>query len=369
MASLRWRIVNYITRTWLLKSNIYYKHLIHALRKQGTTKRIWLFGIPTSSNLGDQAQTMCTLRWFGTYDPVCAVCCYSTRELSAVNWRLLNRLREFVKPDEMIFFQSGYNLTDRYPQQEEMHRAVVRAFPENRFVFLPQTLSFQKPLNTNEFVRTSEHTYAGKRILLLCRDKKSLDLAQRAFPDIPALAFPDIVTTLIGERECTNQRDGILLCLREDLEKAMTDDERETLVKGVRKIGKTKQMDTTLEWPNAYFISKKREKYICKMIGEFAKVRAVITDRYHGLIFSLCAGTPVVLLKTTDHKITEGLHWFGGELRDMIAFADTAEQAIELVRKQSRRAGVFMPRNSFNALYYDRLKGIIEAELEMKNEK
>lgn len=46
--------------------------------------------------------------------------------------------------------------------------------------------------------------------------------------------------------------------------------------------------------------------------------KVVITDRYHGTIFSLIANTPVIIIKSTDHKVTTGADWFKGIYDDYV---------------------------------------------------
>ena len=58
-----------------------------------------------------------------------------------------------------------------------------------------------------------------------------------------------------------------------------------------------------------------------------------ITDRYHGTIFSLCAGTPVIILKTTDHKVTTGADWFKGVYDDYVYVAKDLDDAYSLCQK------------------------------------
>ena len=38
--------------------------------------------------------------------------------------------------------------------------------------------------------------------------------------------------------------------------------------------------------------------------------RVVVTDRYHGVIFSVITHTPVIVFKSYDTKISAGIRWF-----------------------------------------------------------
>ena len=49
---------------------------------------------------------------------------------------------------------------------------------------------------------------------------------------------------------------------------------------------------------------------ILRWLDFIASHDAVVTDRFHGLIFSTIARRPCVLLPTGNHKITAALEWF-----------------------------------------------------------
>ncbi|WP_082026255.1 polysaccharide pyruvyl transferase family protein [Prevotella pectinovora] len=43
------------------------------------------------------------------------------------------------------------------------------------------------------------------------------------------------------------------------------------------------------------------------ILQQFAKYQVVITDRYHGTIFSQIVNTPVIVISSTDHKLRSGV--------------------------------------------------------------
>ena len=52
-----------------------------------------------------------------------------------------------------------------------------------------------------------------------------------------------------------------------------------------------------------------REWRIKEMLNLFGSHEVVLTDRYHGVIFSALTRTPCVTLGINGHKITSGLDW------------------------------------------------------------
>ena len=70
-----------------------------------------------------------------------------------------------------------------------------------------------------------------------------------------------------------------------------------------------------------------REEILNDKWNQFARYKVVITDRYHGTIFALIAGTPVIVLSSTDHKLSSGVTWFPKEFGKMVSFANDLDEA------------------------------------------
>lgn len=59
--------------------------------------------------------------------------------------------------------------------------------------------------------------------------------------------------------------------------------------------------------------------------------RLVITDRYHGAIFSQIVSTPTIVLSSADHKLSSGVKWFPKEqFTNYIAYANDLDEAYQL---------------------------------------
>ena len=58
------------------------------------------------------------------------------------------------------------------------------------------------------------------------------------------------------------------------------------------------------------FIVRNTEEIVTEKIKEFSSYDLIITDLYHGMIFSVIANTPVVVLPSSDHKISSGVQFF-----------------------------------------------------------
>lgn len=307
--------------------------------------KIFIMAHPTHPNLGDQAQLMCTESWLkdnfpkhhvfniGTFTRT--LCIY--KPLGAVFYSFLFLcsyciLKLKVRKSDLFIGHSGYLMIDHH-QGWKMFTDVIRFFPNNRVVIFPQTINFYTP-----FIRkyVSEVFNKSRNVVLMCRDEVSFKNAETLFPNIKIMLMPDIVTTLVGRKRFENDRNGVLFCLRNDLEAFYKEKDLNDLI--IKFQGKPiKRIDTTLDVTDSYMRSHRNE-LIWSTIEDFSKFQVVITDRYHGTIFAVIAGTPVVVLNSTDHKLSSGVKWFPEEFSDMVFFANDLEEAYsissELVSKK-----------------------------------
>lgn len=330
------------------------------LESEVAEQNIWLLGIPRSMNLGDQAQVMCSERIFQEQFPGYKIHEYDSQELMKNGCMLLDCIASLVRERDLVFFQSGYNLTDMYPFQEEMHREVVRRIKDNRIVFLPQTISFQEPYSKNTFVAESLSLYQENgNVSLMCRDETSLDIARQALPGIRKRAFPDVVTSMVGRTDLgDSKREGVLLCVRHDEEGVLGESDMAKLRQSLENVSDVEQIDTTVDEPSQFFIRRDRKKYVFKMLDVFRSKRVVVTDRYHGLIFALVADTPAVLIRTIDHKLTGGVRWLPNEMLEHIKFATSIEEAADIAHRLAEHSQ-YQNTDFFYENYYRHLKSVV----------
>lgn len=328
-----------------------------------TQKRIWYFCVPTHSNLDDQAQACCIEKYFRKFFSDHIVFKLSNNAFDFYEEKILMILKEKIKETDLIFFQSGYTFTGIHPY-ENMHRKIVENFPYNKIVFLPQTVKFK-----NQKILENVQNFYGKydNIYFFARDKISYDIYKSIFPEHRNVhCFPDIVTTEIGNYDFNNnERNGILLCVRNDVEKLYSFQEISLFKEKLQKIAKVSLSDTNSETKENSL--KEYWKKIEETIDDYAQYQVIITDRYHGTIFALIANTPVIILKTTDHKVVTGADWFEGVYEDYVYVVNDLEEASQVAQQIVTGFEYRKLPSYFKEKYYDRLKDIIEYG-ELKND-
>ena len=134
-----------------------------------------------------------------------------------------------------------------------------------------------------------------------------------------------------GQYKFTNQRDKIFLCTRNDGEKLYSDEELLVLKKQLQTLAPVFMGDTQGK-ENYKMIRSNLKFYIEREIEKYSHYKLTITDRYHGTIFSLIAGTPVIIIKTNDHKVVTGADWFKDVYEGSIFVAKDLNDAYRIAK-------------------------------------
>ncbi len=287
---------------------------------------IFYLGIPEHNNLGDIAQTFCTCRWIN--DNFHEANLLKVRTKATHDKKFIEFLSHSIRPNDIVIFQSGY--CSRYKNPDHiMHKHIASCFPNARLVILPQTV---KLLNQKDVLETKDIFSKCENLTFICRDKQSFESAKAFTTESQRELFPDIVTSLIGKFPVhQSKRSGALICVRNDDEKFYSDEEIKILRnKLIPVFGKVDIRDTNSNYSVQYTYDH-LEEVIREMANDFAQYEVIITDRYHGTIFSLVANTPVVVIKTNDHKVVSAVAWFDGRFEPYaVQLSESIEQAYEM---------------------------------------
>lgn len=320
---------------------------------------VFYLGITEQPNLGDMAQHYCIKNWIGENYPNHQLVMFESKVITDPKFTTVffQKLKKVFKKDDVIVIQSGYCTQDLGGDHPLMHRLVCDYMPEAKILMMPQTIYFQH--EENKRICAENHNKA-KNMLFLARDFVSYDMAKEMFPDIRVKAFPDIVTTLIGTLNFNHKRKGVCLCTRNDGEKLYSKEQINLLEQRFESEGISVVQKDTQGKASVQSIRKNLQQFIEKEIESYSTFDVTITDRYHGTIFSLCAGTPVIIIKTTDHKVTTGADWFKGIYDDYVYVAEDLDDAYRIARNVLSKNLSHKLAPYFKSEYYDKLKACFE---------
>ena len=341
-----WPIYKFVTDVRLYFTTK--KEIISKCKKND--KIIFYVGVPAHTNLGDLAQYVCIKEWIHKYYTDHAIVEIETNSLVNTRLSIIKILKKYYKDSCFFIFQSGYTTTDLGGYADEMHKFIIKNFNNAKMLMMPQTIFFKSEKRKEE---TATIYNSAKNMLYLARDEISFNEAKKMFPNVEVLLYPDIVTSLIGKFNYNNNREGILFCCRNDEEKFYSDEDILKLLNKLKNKYKIDMIDTTKKNDESLILKNPR-KYILKEIEHYSKYKLIITDRYHGTIFSLIANTPVIIMKTNDHKVTTGAQWFKGVYDDYVYLSKSLndiEDNIELLINKSKKEIIPF----FEEKYYSRL--------------
>lgn len=97
-----------------------------------------------------------------------------------------------LKPDVTIVMNGGGNFGTLYPAHQIFRREVLRRYPDNRVVVMPQSVYYGDTPESAAMLRLDREAYGAHRHVTLCaRDRVSYDFMRDNFSGTPVLLIPD----------------------------------------------------------------------------------------------------------------------------------------------------------------------------------
>ncbi len=229
---------------------------LSTLKKGGNY--VWYFGVPTHMNLGDLAQKCCIVKWVENNYPSSKIVEISSYGFNFADDLIVKELKSLISHDDLIVMQSGYTMTGIHPD-ENAHRLISKNFKENKILFFPQTILFEKE---KEKKKTVDALESNNNVILLTRDLVSNEKAKEIFNKTKIYCYPDIVTSQIGKYTFDFERKDILFCMRNDAEQLYLPQDVQKLMKKLEKYGDVTLTDTTVNWKNtSVFMERDLQSY------------------------------------------------------------------------------------------------------------
>jgi pyruvyl transferase EpsI len=202
----------------------------------------------------------------------------------------------------VVAIVGGGNMGDMYSDLEEARLQVVKAFPRNRIVSFPQSIDFSDTASGRRALRRSRSIYESHpRLTLFARDTESHKRMRAAFPGAKVCPAPDTVLSMPWQSN-HDRTVPLLSCIRSDKEAALSAGRREEILSALSSaVPGAIVTDTLVPGPRLDFGSYDRK--LDELLDLFSRSRCIVTDRLHGLIFSVITRTPCVVIENSNHKI------------------------------------------------------------------
>ncbi len=320
-------------------------------------KRIWFISTPTHGNLGDQAIVYAQynlLKEIGIHKNIIEI----TR--SAYE-NLRNKLEKIIRPEDLILIDGGGNLGTLWIEEEKKMRDIVCRFLQNPIFIFPQTAFYKDDKYGRQELKNSAAVYnKHPNLTIFCRDSVTFQLVQSEFTSVKSIYTPDMVP-FIRNAEKETRRNGILLCLRDDLESVHKKAFKSELIARLTARGFSVREISTLVGKKVIKATRKRE--LRKKWNEISAAELVITDRLHGMIFAAITGTPCLALDNISHKVRDGYEWL--KYLPYLAFCEgTAEEiAVKAEAQIKKRRRFYYDRTPLEP-YYEKIKKEVQDAFE-----
>lgn len=257
---------------------------------------IYLFYVACGTNMGDhaivRAETEFIYRCLG--DKVKIVEIQTGQTESAIDY-----LRESIREQDLIALSGGGYIGDEYIEVYSPLKQILKEFFENKTIIFPQTIYFSEFYREKQFSKLCKN---HKNLTIFVREKKSYEIFQNM--NISTYLVPDIV---LSQNPKEHEAYGdILLCMRNDVEKKISDSQVQKLFGVLQNYGSVTVTDTV---EPTLFPFEERFVYLDKMLEFFSNSRLVVTDRIHGMIFSYLTSTPCLVFGNYNHKVESEYEW------------------------------------------------------------
>lgn len=281
-------------------------YFLHDVKKKRT---IILVGTPKHGNIGDAAITI------AERDLIREQCedfrCIEVYDFVA--GKHTKFLKRIIKSKDIIAINGGGFLGTLWIEEEKMCRSIIDNFHDNRIIIFPQSICYEESMMGINELKISRSIYGQHKNLTVClREKYSYDYFKTNFPTVRTLLFPDMVLSLKNNKELGCEREGVLLCFREDRERILGDEGKKKVEKIIRTVLGQKTIHSTSTIHKGKINKYHRKKFVTQKLEEFSKAELIITDRLHGMIFAALTGTPCIAFNNISFKVGGVYAWISG---------------------------------------------------------
>ena len=318
------RFPTYISKTKkrLLPSNVLYSFELSA----GKKNRVIYFELPCFDNLGDHAIAYVTESFLSdrfNETPEYQLFIVDAWDTDSA----VTSLRKCILPGDIIVCQGGGNFGSLYDFAESFRRKSIKPFKKNRIVVMPQTIYYSDDSDgKQQLVADQEVINPCKKITLFARDAQSYNLMKEYF-DCDVQQMHDVVSMYDASKWDSETRKGIVVCLRSDKESALSASDKIRIIEKCENISETVRVTDTCTHYDVD--SKDRSEVISNKLRLLGSAELVITDRLHGMIFSMITNTPCIVLGNNHHKVYETYKTFKD--CNYLCFANNSDELIELL--------------------------------------
>ncbi len=273
----------------------YYHAIKNKYHMEDDKQNVFIIGTPNHGNMGDQAIWYATQKLLKNYFPSANVVDVDMSDFETD----IEGIAHLIQKQDILILQGGGNFGNYYMDDEMIRRSVISQFRNNRIIMFPQTVYFSEDAEGKEELERSVCIYnKNKNLVLIAHDEESFKILKENFIN-EIYMLPDVVLSL-NAVDVKKKRKGALIYLRSDKESVMNQQDVENVESFLKeRFSEIKYTDTQMD----DYCKENREQLLKQKIEEFQSAELVITDRLHGMIFSVITGTPCIAFDNFNAKV------------------------------------------------------------------
>lgn len=245
----------------------------------------------------------------------------------------ITAIKKSIQKNDIITTVGGGNFGDLYDQIELYRQLVFENFPNNKALSFPQTIDFSETISGQKALKTACNRYSKHpNLTFIAREEISFQKMKTELPKNTIILTPDIVMSL-DQSTPSYEREGVVLCLRNDDEKLLTKTNQDDLEQLIKLYFSTvTNYDTHINKNNLSLAD--REYQLDKIWTIFKKAELVVTDRLHGMIFCYITNTPCLVFQNNNHKVKGCYAWIKDKSSILLLENFSVNQVKELLEKK-----------------------------------
>lgn len=295
--------------------------------QKSSSRAAIMIATPSHGNLGDQAIVYAQRRFLAD-----ALSDFAVFEIQRYQYELAReKIQEMVRPSDVVVVDGGGSVGTLWPEENDKINDIVHRFADRTVLVFPQTAYFEDSERGRKCKRETAAAYqSNPNLVYFSRDRGTFETVSRLSPEMPNYYVPDIVP-YIDDAPFGADRCGALLCLRDDKERTLDDEATKAIDSALGELELTARRTSTVVAEPSRIHEGNRDVVLSAKWAEFSSAELVITDRLHGMFFSVITGTPCVALDNVSHKVSQGYEWIEGSSN--VLLARTPDEIPLLARK------------------------------------
>lgn len=274
----------------------------YAFRLSESEKRILLMNTHAGINIGDQLISEAEIYFFHKY-----LQDYSIIEIPAdlIDEDIESIRNKVINSDIIAISGGGYMGSLWMSYGEDNVRKIIKNFPKNRIIVMPQTVYFEDTSDGKHEYEISKQYYNRHDKLLICtREKRSYELVSSLMEHKDrVLLIPDMAL-LLNKSNVHTERQNVGICFRNDKESILSESQKNEIASHIEDDICSFDMYT-----NEYVGISSRKEVVMDMLEKVSKLKYVVTDRLHCMIFCLITGTPCIAFDNLTGKVSGVFEW------------------------------------------------------------